>query len=126
MAWSRSSWAWLSCSRMQGIEESLGRTEAYHRLWENAEACRKAREEMEQEEQKRQAQEKREHQAFLYSLHGPDKTVFRLFVLLFLKQIGGQGSQRRTVMSVPDAMSLEQANGLLKTVRGRCPLPHRC
>ncbi len=45
---------------MQGIEESLGRTEAYHRLRENAEACRKARKEMKQEEQKRQAQEKQE------------------------------------------------------------------
>ncbi|MDE7225009.1 MAG: tetratricopeptide repeat protein, partial [Acetatifactor sp.] len=30
---------------MQGIEESLGRTEAYYRLRENAEACRQAREE---------------------------------------------------------------------------------
>lgn len=32
---------------MQGIEESLGRTEAYYRLKENAEACRRAREEQE-------------------------------------------------------------------------------
>lgn len=32
---------------MQGIEESLGRTEAYYRLKENAEACRQAREERE-------------------------------------------------------------------------------
>ncbi len=45
---------------MQGIEESLGRTEAYHRLRENAEACRKARKEMKQEERKRQAQEEQE------------------------------------------------------------------
>lgn len=30
---------------MQGIEESLGRTEAYYRLKENAEACRQAQEE---------------------------------------------------------------------------------
>lgn len=30
---------------MQGIEESLGRTEAYYRLRENVEACRQAREE---------------------------------------------------------------------------------
>lgn len=50
---------------MQGIEESLGRTEAYHRLRENAEACRKAREEMEQEEreQESQAQEEREQES---------------------------------------------------------------
>lgn len=33
---------------MQGIEESLGRTEAYYRLKENAEACRRAREEQEE------------------------------------------------------------------------------
>ena len=32
---------------MQGIEESLGRTEAYYRLEENAKACRTAREELE-------------------------------------------------------------------------------
>ncbi len=32
---------------MQGVEESLGRTEAYHRLRENAEACRRARQEQE-------------------------------------------------------------------------------
>ena len=32
---------------MQGIEESLGRTEAYYRLKENAEACRQAGEEQE-------------------------------------------------------------------------------
>ena len=32
---------------MQGIEESLGRTEAYYRLKENAEACLRAREEQE-------------------------------------------------------------------------------
>ncbi len=44
---------------MKGIEESLGRTEAYHRLKENAAACRKAREEQENgtcEEQDRENQ----------------------------------------------------------------------
>ena len=39
---------------MQGIEESLGRTEAYYRLKENAEACRQAREEPGEEMQTRQ------------------------------------------------------------------------
>lgn len=39
---------------MQGIEESLGRTEAYYRLKENAEACRRAREEQEESDAAKQ------------------------------------------------------------------------
>lgn len=48
---------------MQGIEESLGRTEAYHRLRENAEACRKAREEQESQAQEKWDREKREQES---------------------------------------------------------------
>lgn len=65
---------------MRGIEESLGRTEAYYRLKENAQACRQAREEQENEEAYRQTREERgNEEAYRQTREGQENLDARHF-----------------------------------------------